>query len=233
MQKMFCSAPKMQLHLPKAASALRKAAGTRPLWRTLERRTTSTICFKLLGRLRELMAVPKEDFSSQFRDWRFRSCSDVTTGLAKHHRNVFAFLWTVPRKWLPCPIQVAFQCALGSAGPLRPAALSPAVLEHVGFAGDPVFPALADQAHSASEVVSDSLQGGETEEFCRRPKSEFDLGFTVCFPSIIRLTESTAFPFSSSQRHCFLHWLISSSPGHLHEYQHCTWRPKGFFMLIN
>lgn len=98
---------------------------------------------------------------------------------------MFASLWAVPHKWLPCPIQVALQCALGNAGPLRPAALSPAVVGHVGFAGDPAFPALADRARSASDVVSDSPQGGETEEFCRRPKAEFDPGLQKrppCFP---------------------------------------------------
>lgn len=58
----------------------------------------------------------------------------------------------------------------------RPAALSPAVIRRLGFAGDPLFPALADQAHSASGIVGDSLQEGETEEFCRRHKGEFDPG---------------------------------------------------------
>lgn len=158
------------------------------LWRE---GTTSTICFKLLGRLRELMAVPKEDFSSQFGDCSFRSCSDVSTGLAKQHRNVFAFLWAVPHKWFPCPTQVALQRALGSAGPLRPAVLSPAVVGHVGFDGVPAFPALADQALSTSGIVSDSLQGGETEEFCRTPKGEFSPGLQkrlLCFPLMIRLS---------------------------------------------
>lgn len=132
------------------------------------------------------MAVPKQDFSSQFGDCSFRSCSDVSTGLAKQHRNVFAFLWAVPHNWFPCPTQVALQCALGSAGPLRRA-----VVGHVGFDGAPAFPALADQALSTSGVVSDSLQGGETEEFCRTPKGEFSPGLQkrlLCFPLMIRLS---------------------------------------------
>lgn len=54
--------------------------------------------------------------------------------------------------------------------------LSPAVVGHLGFAGDPLFPALADQAHSASGIAGDALQAGETEEFCRRCRGEFDPG---------------------------------------------------------
>lgn len=74
----------------------------------------------------------------------------------------------VPYKWL-------FSVP-GAVQSQRPATLSPEVVGYLGFAGDPTFPALADQAHSTSDVARDSLQGGETEEFCRRCKGEFDPG---------------------------------------------------------
>lgn len=232
MQEMFCSAPKMQLHLSRPASALRKAAVKQPLRKshgeTVSRPPSASSCWAGWGRsglFPERISVAGSEAEV------FKVAWLLARAYASSTEMYFALSWLGPRKRLSHRCSSAYFCQsravevgttlTGKAAHWGAAGAVP----HSGFAGDPTPPVPADQALSVSEVVSNSLQGGETEGFleetwawvwARSSKGPSVFPFLHWTKEtqkwVMRLpkhifTETTAFLSFPSQRHCIFAWI--------------------------